>query len=98
MGILYPPWYCHDMTQILTPLTAPTPSTPTPWYCVSEVTVISPEGASIAWGIFRESDEEFFRTEDDATHYWLAKTRNCAILHVRYLNGHTSEFPTCICQ
>jgi hypothetical protein len=85
------------MTELLTPLTAPTPTTPTPWYCVGEVTVISPDGVITGWGIFSESTSEFIRAEDDTTQLWLAKTRNCAILHVRYLNGHSSEFPTCIC-
>ena len=87
------------MTQVHTPLTAPTPSTPSAWYSVEEVTVISPpDGVSTAWGILTESNGEFLRKEDDATHYWLAQNRNCALSHVLYLNGHTNDLPVCTCQ
>jgi hypothetical protein len=84
---------------VLTPLTAPTPSTPSAWYALTEVLVIYPDGTTeVAFGIQVEgTEEEVLRREDDATAWWLAESKECAFSHIRYLNGMTAEFPTCTC-
>lgn len=82
----------------LTPITAPTPTTPQPWYAVTEVRIIQNDGTyRVAWGIMSEQTQEFLLSEI-ADKLWVAKSRNCAMNHVRYLNGWTSEFPECDCQ
>jgi len=86
-------------TVPISPLTAPTPATPSPWYFVEPVTVINPDGVGTAWAIGVEGkDGEFLSTDEDESFPWFAKTKACALSHVRYLNGITAEFPTCTCH
>lgn len=86
-------------TSLLNPITAPTPSVPSPWYFFQEVTIISPEGVEKAWAIGVEgSDGEFLSHEDNPSVPWFAKHKACAVAHVKYLNGITAEFPVCTCQ
>jgi hypothetical protein len=81
----------------LTPITAPTPSQPDNWYAVQKVRVVSPDGQYDAWGIISEITGELLNHEHQDKP-WLAKTWDCALDHVRYLNGRTSEFPVCTCE
>jgi hypothetical protein len=83
----------------LNPISAPTPSVPSPWYFVEPITLITPDGVGTAWAIGVEgSDGEFLTKEDDPYTPWLAKDKACAVAHVKYLNGITAEFPACTCQ
>ena len=100
-----------------TPITAPTPSIPSPWYALTVVTVselLNPNSPLFnpneefdfdnfsvleeAWGILCEESGELLTSETNPEQPWLAKTRACAVSHIRYLNGITAEFPTCLCQ
>jgi hypothetical protein len=81
----------------LTPISAPTPTTPTPWYAIQELQVVSPDGVSHGWGIICERSGELLNAEQ-GKRPWLALSKECALLHVRYLNGMTAEFPACICR
>lgn len=86
---------------LLTPLTAPTPSVPSPWYALTEVLIIytDVDFTDVAYGIEIEgTDGDYLRQEDDATKPWLAKSKECAISHIRYLNGMTADFPVCTCR
>lgn len=96
MGRLSPVWYIHGMA--LTPITAPTPSAPSPWYAVEKVTVITPHGVDSAWGILCEATQELLVSEDDPDRPWLANSLECVASHIRYLNGITADFPNCLCQ
>ena len=82
----------------LTPITAPTPSVPSPWYAVEKVTVITPNGVGSAWGILCEESGELLTTETDHDRPWLAESLECVASHIRYLNGITADYPTCLCQ
>lgn len=95
MGRLSRVWYIHGMA--LTPITAPTPSAPSPWYAVEKVILLTPDGVSDAWGILCEETQELLVCEDDPDRPWLAKTLECVASHIRYLNGITADFPTCNC-
>lgn len=88
MGRLSRAWYIGDMKHA--PITAPIPSVPSPWYALQQVTLVKPDGDEVVWGILREESQGLLN--------WFAKSKACAIAHVKYLNGITTESPTCTCQ
>lgn len=94
------------MTELLTPLTAPTPSVPSPWYALMNITIIYTDRdfTGEGWGIQIENSvgdvdgKDYLRCEDDVTRPWIARTKECAISHIKYLNGITADFPVCDCE
>lgn len=71
---------------------------PLPQYIIHPITVISPKGVDDAWGIMHEPTEEMLMIDNgtDGTP-WMASSKMCALMYVRWLNCIDDVEPECLC-